>query len=182
MLRAIARALAAAASGIWRGALGALNFAEQIIRWPFGLIFGSGGSGRPTPHFEPATSGLELLDEFNASRARQAAARGLDRDSVDLVVRYAKATKQARATFDLSGLKADVQATLSTMDDNELKALTSARQSQIRKFAHGMEHGIHGVPAAKPQQRSELSADERVLWSVRARMQKAAIGQQFKIA
>lgn len=188
MLRAIARALAAAVSGVWRGALWTLNLAEQLVRWPFSVIFGSGGGGRPNPHFEPATSGVELLDEFNANRAHAAAVHELNRDGIDTVVKYAKATPSARSTIDLGGLAKAVRATLLTMDDNELRALANAGIGAVRKFIAGQDHGIHGVPVVRPNTpvsdvpRHEMTPEERLLWAVRARLRKAEEGQKFKFA
>lgn len=188
MLRAIARALAVAVSGLWKGALGVMNFAEQLIRLPFSVVFGNGGGGRPTPQFEPATSGIQLLDEFAEARARQAAVHDLDRDGVRSVVQYAKAAPSARPTIDLGVLKRDIRATLLTMDDHELRALANAGIGEIRKFVEGRPHGIFGVPvvrepseaAAEPSK--EMSPQERVLWKVRSKLLKEQSGQDFKLA
>ncbi|MBP2235341.1 hypothetical protein J2Z31_001833 [Sinorhizobium kostiense] len=187
MLRAIARALAAAVSGLWKGALWSLNFAEQIIRWPFSVIFGSGGGDRPNPHFEPQTSGVQLLDEFEAARARQAAVHKLDRDGVDTVIKYARAKPSARPTIDLGGLRRDVRATLLTMDDNELQALANASIGAVREFLEVREHGIHGVPIVRPipadtALTAEMTADERVLWKVRSKLLKSQQSSDFKLS
>ncbi|MBB2868601.1 UNVERIFIED_ORG: hypothetical protein GGI63_005245 [Rhizobium esperanzae] len=186
MLRAIARALAAAVSGLCKGAIWTLNFAEQVIRWPFSVVFGSGG-GRPNPHFEPTTSGVELLDEFNANRAHAAAVHELNRDGIDTVVRYAKATPSARSTIDLGGLAKDVRATLLTMDDNELRALANAGVGAIKKFLEGREHGIHGVPVARPipadnVPRAGMTAEESVLWKVRSKLLKGQQTSDFRLS
>lgn len=187
MLRAIARALAAAVSGLCKGAIWTLNFAEQVIRWPFSVIFGSGGGGRPNPHFEPATSGVELLDEFNANRAHAAAVHELNRDGIDTVVKYAKATPSARSTIDLGGLAKDVRATLLTMDDNELRALANAGVGAVRKFLEGREHGIHGVPLVRAVSVANaptagMTAEERVLWKVRSKLLKGQQSSDFRLS
>ncbi|MFQ6238243.1 hypothetical protein [Sinorhizobium meliloti] len=187
MLRAIARALAAAVSGLCKGAIWTLNFVEQVIRWPFSVIFGSGGGGRPNRHFEPAASGVELLDEFNANRAHAAAVHELNRDGIDTVVKYAKATPLARSTIDLGGLAKDVRSTLLTMDDNELRALAQAGIGAIRRFVEGREHGIHGVPvvraiSADNAPTAGMTAEERVLWKVRSRLLKGQQCDDFKLS
>lgn len=187
MLRAIARALAAAVSGLWKGALWSLNFAEQLVRWPFSVVFGSSGGSRPTPHFEPQTSGVELLDEFAEQRARQAAVHELNRDGIDTVIKYAKAPAHARPTIDLGGLKADVRATLITMDDNELRALAQAGIGAIRRFVEGRQHGIHGVPLVRaiPADNAPtagMTAEERVLWKVRSKLLKGQQSGDFKLS
>lgn len=189
MLRVIARALAAAVSGLCKGAIWTLNFAEQVVRWPFSVIFGSGGGDRPNPHFAPTTSGVELLDEFNAQRKRQAAVHELDRDGIDAVIKYAKAVPSARSTIDLGGLRKDVRATLLTMDDNELRALAQAGVGAVRKFIEGRDHGVHGVPVVglatsttEDAPTRGMTAEERVLWAVRSRIEKAKSGQEFKLA
>lgn len=187
MLRAIARALAAAVSGLCKGALWTLRFTEQVIRWPFSVVFGSGGGGRPSPHFEPQTSGVQLLDEFEAQRARQAAVQELNRDGVDTVIKYAKAPAHARPTIDLGGLKSDVRATLITMDDNELRALAQAGVGAIRRFVEGREHGIHGVPILRPisadiAPTAGMTAEERVLWNVRSKLLKGQQSSDFRLS
>ncbi|RVO68437.1 hypothetical protein CN087_12740 [Sinorhizobium meliloti] len=181
MLKAIAAALA----GLWRGTLGAIRWGEQLLRWPFSVVFGSGGGAMPNPDYKPAVSSAELLDEFDAARARQAAVHDLDRDGISTVLRYAKALPEARPTMDLSGLGEDVRTTLLTMDEHELKALAQAGIGAVRKFVAGQGHGVLGVPVvgsvkhiASPQ---ELSAKDK--WKVRAFMLKANGGsEEFKLA
>lgn len=184
MLRAIANALAS----LWRGALGVVNWTEQLIRWPFSMIFGSGGGAMPTPEYKPDVSGAQLLDEFEQTRQRQAAVHDLDRDGVSTVMKYAKASEAARPTIDLGGLSKDVCAMLITMDDHELRALAQAGIGAVRRFIDGKAHGIHGVPVvaslagAPAAPATEMSAEERVLWKVRSRLLKAECGQEFKLA
>lgn len=183
MLKAIANALAS----LWRGTLGAIRWGEQLLRWPFSVIFGSGGGSMPTPEYKPDVTGTQLLDEFEETRQRQAAVHDLDRDGVSTVIKYAKATSSARPTIDLDGLGKDVRATLLTMDDHELRALAQAGIGAVRKFVDGKPHGIHGVPVVAPLAASpaapttEMSAEERVLWKVRSRLLKAEGGQEFKL-
>lgn len=184
MLKAIANALA----GLWRGALGVLNWTEQLIRWPFSLVFGSGGGGgMPTREYKPDVSPAQLLDEFDEARARQAAVHDLGRDGVSTVLQYAKASPSARSTIDLGGLKKDIRATLLTMDDHELRALADAGIGEIRKFVEGTPHGIFGVPVVRAMvvandPPKEMTAEERVMWKVRSRMLKADGSQEFKLA
>ncbi|ACP24370.1 hypothetical protein NGR_c05770 [Sinorhizobium fredii NGR234] len=182
MLKVIANALAC----LWRGALGILNWAEQFLRWPFSIIFGSGGGGMPSPEYKPDVSSAQLLDEFDEARRRQAAVHDLDRDGISTVTKYASALPKARPTIDLGGLNKDIRATLLTMDDNELKALSKAGIGAIRKFIAGADHGVHGVPVVRSVEISEapkeMTEHEQVLWKVRSRMLKSENGQQFKLA
>lgn len=181
MLRAIANALAS----LWRGTLGVIRWTEQLVRWPFSLVFGSGGGAMPGPEYKPSLSSTELLDEFDEARARQAAVHDLDRDGISTVLRYAKALPEARPTMDLSGLNEDLRTTLLTMDEHELRALVQAGIGAVRKFVAGQGHGVLGVPVvgsvkhiASPQ---ELSAEDK--WKVRALMLKAKGGSaEFKLA
>lgn len=184
MLKAIANALAS----LWRGALGVLNWTEQLIRWPFSVVFGSGGGGMPTPEYKPDVSSAQLLDEFAEARARQAAVDDLDRDGLSTVLQYAKASPSARSTIDLGGLKKDIRATLLTMDESELRALAQAGIGAVRKFIEGKHHGVHGVPVVNPVQQvagpapRDMALEERVLWKVRSKLLKEQSGQEFKIA
>ena len=184
MLRAIANALAS----LWRGTLGVMSWGEQLLRWPFSVIFGSGGGAMPRPEYKPDVSGTQLLDEFEAARARQAAVHTLDRDGVDTVLSYTKAAPAARATFDLSCVKEDLRTTLLDMSDLELDALGNAGLSAIRRFVDGKDHGVFGVrtftpgqpvKAADPEPKGEMTIQERMFWRVRARAEKT--GNQFKM-
>ncbi|WP_165422281.1 hypothetical protein [Rhizobium ruizarguesonis] len=142
----------------------------------------------PNLDYKPDVSSAQLLDEFEEARARQAAVHELDRDGISTVMRYAKALPSARPTMDLSGLGKDVQATLLTMDDNELQALAQAGIGAVRKFVEGGTHGVHGVPVVKPAPEvaeapsREMTAHERVLWKVQSRMLKTEGSQEFKLA
>ncbi len=183
MLRAIANALA----NLWCGALGVVRWTEQLVRWPFNVIFGSGGGSLTNPEYKPDVSSAQLLEEFDEARARQEAVHDLDRDGISTVVRYAKALPSARPTMDLSGLGKDVQATLLTMDDHEIRALANAGIGEIRKFVEGKPHGIFGVPVVRSlvtanDPPKEMTAEERVLWKVRSRMLKAEHSQELKLS
>jgi len=178
-----------AISGLWKNTLGVVNWCEQLIKWPFSVIFGSGGGGpMPRPEYKPDVSGTQLLDEFEAARQRQAAVHDLDRDGINTVRRYAKAPKAARATFDLSCLEDDLRTTLLDMSDLELDALGNAGLSAIRKFVDGKDHGVFGVrtftpgqtvKAADPEPKEPMTVQERMFWRVRARAEKS--GAQFKM-
>ncbi|WP_331373356.1 hypothetical protein [Sinorhizobium chiapasense] len=184
MLKAIAAALAS----LWRGTLGVLRWTEQLVRWPFSLVFGSGAGGMPNSDYKPDVSASQILDEFEEARARRAAVHDQDRDGVSSVIKYAKAPAHARTTIDLGGLKADVRATLLTMDDNELRALAQAGLGAVRKFVEARDHGIHGVPVIKPRASAaelapkQVTAEERMLWKVRSRMLKSEQSRVFRMS
>ncbi len=188
MLKAIGRSLMSALSGLWQTTLGVVNWCEQLVRWPFSVIFGNGGRAMPNPEYKPDVSATQLLDEFNEARGRQAAVHTLDRDGVDTVLSYAKASPVARATFDLGSVKEDLRTTLLDMSDLELDALGRAGLSAIRKFVEGRDHGVFGVrifapgelvKAAVPERRNPTTAQERMLWRVQARAERA--GLQFQM-
>ncbi|MCZ7885393.1 hypothetical protein [Agrobacterium salinitolerans] len=188
MLRAMGRALMSALSGLWRNTLGVVNWCEQLVRWPFSLIFGNGGGGRPNPEYKPDVSSSQLLDEFEEARARQAAVHTLDRDGVDTVLSYTKASKSARATFDLGSVKEDLRTTLLDMSDLELDALGRAGLAAIRKFVDGKDHGVFGVrtfspgepvKAAVPELKEPMTVQERMFLRVKTRAEKTGI--QFQM-
>lgn len=178
-----------AVSGLWKNTLGVINWCEQLVRWPFSIIFGNGaGRAMPNPEYKPDVTGNELLNEFEEARARQAPIHTLDRDGVDTVLSYTKASKAARTTFDLGSVKEDLRTTLLDMSDLELDALGRAGLSAIRKFVGGKEHGVFGVrtftpgqpvKATDPEPKEPMTAQERMLWRVRARAEKS--GAQFKM-
>ncbi|RDJ11258.1 hypothetical protein [Rhizobium grahamii] len=184
MLKAIAAALAS----LWRGALNVISWGEQLLRWPFSIIFGNSSSGLPNPDYKPDVSSAELLDEFEEARARQAAVHDFDRDGVSAVIKYTKAPAHSRPTIDLGGLGADVRTTLLTMDDRELLALSQAGIGAIRRFVEGKEHGVHGVPIVGTtkqihvQAPKRMSEAERILWRVRSRTLKTESGQEFSLS
>ncbi|MDQ0318969.1 hypothetical protein QO002_001107 [Pararhizobium capsulatum DSM 1112] len=188
MLRAIGRALMSALSGLWKNTLGVVNWCEQLLRWPFSVIVGNGGRAMPTPGYKPDVSSTQLLEEFDEARARRAAVHTLDRDGVDTVLSYTRTTPAGRATFDLGPVKEDLRTALLDMSDLELDALGRAGLSAIRKFVDGKPHGVFGVRAFTPGQpikavvpeRTEpKTVQERMLWRVRARAEKA--GLQFQM-
>ncbi|QOD63844.1 hypothetical protein HGK82_00805 [Ochrobactrum sp. MT180101] len=190
MLRAIGRALMSALSGLWKNTLGVVNWCEQLVRWPFSLIFGNGG-GRaiPNPEYRPDVTAMQLLDEFDEARAREAAVHTLDRDCVDTVLSYTRASKSARTTFDLGSVKEDLRTTLLDMSDLELDALGRAGLSAVRNFVDGKDHGVFGVrtfspgktvKAALPEPKEPMTVQKRMFCRVRARAEKS--GAQFKMA
>ncbi len=74
------------------------------------------------------------------------------------------------------------------MSDHELDALGRAGLSAVRKFVEGRDHGVFGVrtfspdepvKAAVPELSEPMTAQERMLWRVRARAQKS--GLQFQM-
>lgn len=143
---------------------------------------------RQGPEYKPEVSSSQLLDEFEEARARQAAVHMLDRDGVDTVLSYTKASKAARTIFDLSCVKKDLRYTLLEMSDLELDALGRAGLSAVRKFVDGKDHGVFGVrmfspgepvKAALPEPQEPMTVQERMLWQVRARAEKS--GTQFKM-
>lgn len=197
MLRAIARALARLTSLGWKGLCGLGNYTwtcvqtagywgEQFLRWPFSVLRGGGG-GLPAPEFAAGQSANDILDEFSERRARASAVHTLDRDGVDTVISYAKAAPSVRNGFDFGALDTDVRATLISMDDAELKALAEASKNlnRIRRFVTKQEHGIHGVPVVRPLgepvRPTPRSAEENELWTMQARIRKAAESGQFAL-
>lgn len=183
MLKAIGRALMAALSGLWKNTLGVVNWCEQLVRWPFSVIFGNGGGrAMPNPEYKPDVSAMQLLDEFDEARQRQATVHDLDRDGVSTVMKYAKASGAARATFDLGSVKEDLRMTLLDMDDLELDALGRAGLSSIRKFVDGKDHGVFGVRTFSPgkpvkgaliEPKRPMTVQEQIFWRVRAKADKS---------
>ncbi|KQS84808.1 hypothetical protein ASG58_20125 [Rhizobium sp. Leaf383] len=172
-------ALAAGVS--WTGQL-----VRGVIRLPFDLL--GGGQPMPAP-YEPEVQRTDILDEFLEARKRQAAVHTLDRDGIDTVIAYCKAHREDRPKIVLpKSLDKDVMVALRTMDDAALRALATSGVAKIRKFIEGKDHDIYGVPAlpkATPKLLPEppvgMTDHERVLWKVRAQLERAHTYEPFAV-
>ncbi|MGO8092812.1 hypothetical protein [Rhizobium leguminosarum] len=187
------KAIAAAFAKIWQGFLGCVRWTEQLIRWPFSVVFGSGGGGAmPRPEFTPCMTSTELLDEYEANCQAQAVVYRVDREGIDTVMNYAAASAVARSTVDLSAVRSDARMTLLTMDDHELSALSKAGPSKVRRWIEGQDHGIFGVPNVQPspqavtrdspQSPRGMTPQQQMLWRVQARLGKPDHSKEFKLA
>lgn len=170
----IAAAMSALAAGVsWTGQL-----ARGLVRLPFELI--GGGQPMPAP-YEPEVQRTDILDEFLEARKRAAAVHTLDRDGIDTVIQYCHTHRDDRPKFALpKSLDRDVLVALRTMDDAALRALATSGVSKIRRFMDCKEHGILGVPALAaavhkplPEPPISMTEHERILWKVRAQLERA---------
>lgn len=187
MLAKIGAAIAAAISAI--GSVGTWTFqlARGIVRFPFELL-GAGGQPMPAP-YEPEIKKADILDELVEARKRSAAVHSLDRDGIDSVIQYCNTHDEDRARFVLpKTLDRDVLVALRTMDDTALRALATSGVSKIRKFIDGRVHDIYGVPSlakAKPQPLpkplASMTEHERIMWKVKARLERAHEYEPFAI-
>lgn len=156
-------------------------------RLPFELI----STRPPNPEFNPVIEKADIVGEYNEARKRHAAVHSLDRDGLDTVMRYAKSDSRNRIGMDLSAVKADVRTTLLTMDDHELRALSTAGIGAVRKFLDGKSHGIHGVPVVKPVVKAPepVSAEppanatrhEKMLWRIKAELERDTKSRRFAL-
>jgi len=181
---AIARAIASLGKDFWNSLPKIGKTLDDVIRWPFSVLFGGGGSA-PIAHYEPTMSRADVVEGFKAAR-QAAAVHAFDPSGIETVRKFCSAPKHLRDDMDISALPSDVRALLLTMSDDELFALRNASPGQIKKFLDGKRHQIDGVPLVgvhKPlptklqSPRSEL--DHR-LWAVQARLQKA-VENRFKV-
>lgn len=182
MAAAIARFVGTIGKGAWNSLPSAGKWLDDIVRWPFSLLF---GGGSPLPAYEPNLTRADVVDEFR--KARQAAAvEVLGRDIVATVRKFCAAPKAERATMNLRGVDTGAMALLLTMGEDELNALSRASEPAIRKFCLGKQHGIHGVPIIGVHQpnpidaRSPRSSPDRRRWDDEARL-RDAVESQFKV-
>ncbi|MBL0375373.1 hypothetical protein JJB09_25510 [Rhizobium sp. KVB221] len=183
MIARIAKALAAGVAAIWRGitsiADDVLNFALAPLR-----ALGGGHGNMPEPSFTPDVEPRDLLTELRAQSEQSSAPRAPDRDALRTVTQYANASQAQRPTVDLSGLSKGVQATLLTMDEHELKALSTAGPAAVRRFIDGKQHGIHGVPVVRtvnePDSRALDVPQQVLLERVRRAPAKAATSEPHR--
>jgi hypothetical protein len=146
----------AALASIWQGFL---KLTATVVDIPFAFFRGALGIGGGAhsvpdqpPAFEIPVDTRELVDELHAGHQRHEAVRDLDRDGVTTVVRFAKASEEKRATFDLSAVKReDVRDLLLTMKPSELQELVRAGSGPIRKLLVSGDAGVWGVPSVKAE-------------------------------
>ncbi|MBD8663023.1 hypothetical protein IFT59_07125 [Rhizobium sp. CFBP 8752] len=190
MLKTIVNALAAGIAAVFSGMAAVTKWGFQmargIVRLPFDLL----GGGQPIPApYEPEVKQADILDEFLEARKRSAAVHTLDREGIDTVIQYCNTHREDRPRFVLpKTLDRDVLVALRTMDDAALRALATSGVSKIRKFIDGREHDIYGVPSlakVKPQSLPKAPAGmtehERIMWKVKARLEKAHEYEPFAI-
>ncbi|WP_075292977.1 hypothetical protein [Pararhizobium arenae] len=174
MFSRIAAAIAATLKKLCSTIPSVIDWCEQVIRWPFSVLFGSGDS--PLPSYTPTTSKADILEDLKSARGKVASLE--NRDAVEAVLRYLRAPPQARKTMDLSAVSKDVRATLLTMDDAEFAALRNGGLAAIRLFCAGKDPGVHGVPSVKryrlpdavPGPVPDLVHDNPIVGRVRARL------------
>lgn len=180
MLKRIAAVLAAAASKIIGSMPTVGKWLDDIISWPFRTLF---GGGREAPSYSPDIPASDFTGVLkNARETAAAKERKFDRSVLDSVLEYCRAHPDARATMKLpQGLDPRIQASLLTMDDAALRALSRAGMSQIKRFVEGIPHSILGVPGfgeirrvAANDTAPRVSHRDQILWKVRAGLEKDA--------
>lgn len=182
MAAAIARFVGTIGKGAWNSLPSAGKWLDDIVRWPFSLLF---GGGSPLPAYEPNLTRADVVDEFR--KARQAAAvEVLGRDIVATVRKFCAAPKAERATMNLRGVDTGAMAFLLTMGEDELNALSRASEPAIRKFCLGKPHGVYGVPVVGVHQpipandSSPRPSSDRRRWKEQAELHEA-VENQFKV-
>lgn len=182
MAAAIARFVGSIGKGAWNSLPTVGKWMDDIVRWPFSLLF---GGGTPLPGYEPNMTRTDVVEELK--KARQAAAvEVLGRDIVATVRKFCAAPRAERATMSLRGVDTGAMALLLTMGENELNALCRASEPAIRKFCLGKPHGIYGVPMVGVHQpnpveaRSPRSWPEQRRWDDEERLRRA-VESQFKV-
>lgn len=191
--------IASIAGALARGFAAALALLPGATKWTWDVLWATArmpfelmSTRPPLPApFEPTANKSDIIDEGIEHRKRIAAVQTLDRDGLDTVMRYAKADSRNRVGMDLSAVKADVRTTLLTMDDHELRALSTAGVGAVRKFIDGKAHGIHGVPVVYPvvkaptpvqaEPPANATRHEKMLWRIRAELDKDTKSQAFAL-
>lgn len=182
MAAAIARFFGRIGKDAWNSLPTAGKWLDDIIRWPFSLVF---GGGAPLPAYEPHVQRSDIVDEFK--RARQAAAvEVLGRDIVATVRKFCAASGADRATMDLRGIDTGAMALLLTMGEDELRVLSRASDPAIRKFCLSKAHGVYGVPMVGVHQpipandRSPRPSSDRRRWEEQATLRRV-VEDRFRL-
>jgi len=182
---AIGRFFRSLGSDIWSSRWDIVNWCETVAKAPFRLVFGHAAPPSYTPDI-PASNYVDILKDARAAAVVKE--RTFDRSVIESVLEYCRAHADSRATMRLpKQLNPKVQATLLTMDDAALRALSRAGMSQVKRFVEGIPHGISDVPgygefrptAANDQPPRNLTAHERILWKVRAGLEKEKEAEPF---
>ncbi|MDX3975766.1 hypothetical protein [Shinella sp.] len=156
---------------------------EDIVSYPFRLIF---GGGNPLPHYEPTVTKPDVIEEFKQARRAAATLHTIDPSGIESVRKFCNANQMARDGMDLSAIQDDARVLLLTMGDDELAALGKAGPGQIRKFVAGMQHGIHGVPVVgvhspvPANDRSPRNSLDHRCWKIQAILRRE-IENRFKL-
>jgi hypothetical protein len=174
MLKRIAAILASAASKVIGSLPTAGKWLDDIVSWPFRTLF---GGGRDAPSYTPDIPAADYTDVLrNARETANVQTKKFDRNVLDSVLEYCRAHPDARDIMKLpQGLDPRIQATLLTMDDAALRALSRAGMSQIKRFVEGIPHSILGVPGfgeirrvAANDAAPKMTPGDHVAWKVRA--------------
>lgn len=187
---AISRFLASIGKDLWNSAGSILDWTEQVVKWPFRLVFGHGQS---MPDFTPRSEKSDVVEEYKAARAAAIqATQPIERDGLSAVVKYARARPGDRADVDLSGVRDEVRDTLFRMSDVQLELLASASDAKVRKFAAGKDPEILGVeapsatPTPEPVEKTEPKTEyELMLDRIRQKMRderRPAQSKPFELA
>lgn len=136
MFKALIEALKNGIAALGKGLYG-------LACMPFDIIFGGFGSRRPAPEFRPQETVAKLADRLSPERKLEIERK---RDLKDTVLGYCKAHNSDRDTYDLTGIKPDVQNVLLNMNDAQLAHLASAPLCALTKFANGEDHKLFGIP------------------------------------
>ena len=142
-----------------------LNLTRNLIAFPL-HVFGPGGPQRlPTqrPVFEAPVSTTDLGGELQTA-PRGATARNREGDGVKAVLEFAALSDKERATYDLSPVRrADVQALLLRMTQDQLTTLASRGSSAVRNLLLTGNAKVSGVPSvstAKAIESEKQSVDD----------------------
>lgn len=189
MLAKIAAFIANAIRSMGSSALSILDWCEQVVKWPFGLVF---GHGAPTPHYQPQITPSDVVGHLDQARAAAATVHTLDRDGIETVLSFCGTHRDDRAKTPLpKNLDPAVKVALRTIDDTALRALAAAGIGKVRKFIDGKLHGIPGVPEianAVPAPHTEvkpskgMTEHEVILWKLKAQLEQGRLSRPFQFA
>ncbi len=174
MLRAIARALAAAADLIGRG----FDIFGKVARTPFDWIFG----GRAWPHYDEGEQPDVRLSRLFPEDPKTDTDRVVRADAYTQVRDYLM-KPHLRGTIDLLSVKQEVVDLLFDMSPAECDALARAGDSKIRLFADGQDHGVFGVPRVGmvASKTAETIHEVPVVESLQERIQRKLASVQFDV-
>ena len=176
MMKAIARAIAAAVKG--------------LLRLPFDLLdwlFGSGGDGGVPAVPEERTSAADLRQDFAEAAARHEGSRQAMSEVSSIgetVHAYAREPRETRWEVNLRNVPEHIQQWLDELSEDDLARLAKAGPAACSRAANGKRCGVIGLTLPSTYEQAAAGLAESSTYDIlQARIRnKLARGKAYRAA